>query len=161
MPVSFAVGIEKSFAWVNNLMGTSENNYEDGIGRLCFDDIYYWGIRDVDMFEQKIIEDNNVTVIQDENHQNELNELKSIIKEYDLIHCSLDIDGLDPSWTPSTGTPVNNGLHLYNVLEFLDYLMLSHKCMAMDLVEYNPLIGDIKDKMITRDSIQQMLRILV
>ena len=32
------------------------------------------------------------------------------INNYDYLHVSFDIDALDPTLTPSTGTPVNNGL---------------------------------------------------
>ena len=50
------------------------------------------------------------------------NNLESIVesaRKYNNLHISLDIDAIDPIYTPSTGTPVKNGLELNEVINFL------------------------------------------
>ena len=52
------------------------------------------------------------------------------------VYVSLDIDGLDPSYCPHTGTPVPGGLSFNQVLYLLRYLAQhDHKIIGFDLVE--------------------------
>ena len=86
MPLSFVTGLEKSWDWTNDLK------------KLDLKDLNYWGIRDIDIYESQIIKNTNIV--------SNLNEAKKVINKYDYIHLSLDIDGIDPKYTPSTGTPI-------------------------------------------------------
>ena len=55
------------------------------------------------------------------------------------IHISFDIDSLDPSLTPATGTPVPGGISLAGIEGFFGTLS-PHVC-SMDVVEFNPALG--------------------
>ena len=68
--------------------------------------------------------------------------LFEFIDEQD-IHLSLDVDSLDPSYIPSTGTPVKDGLKLQQVLNFLDGI--NSNVYNIDLVELNTMIGKKKE----------------
>lgn len=70
----------------------------------------------------------------------------------DKIWLSLDIDGLDPSWCPNTGTPVPGGLTWEELLLWLGCLANSGKqVVGLDLCEVNP--GPQKDDMDSWDAI--------
>lgn len=57
-------------------------------------------------------------------------------KEFEGCYLSIDIDVLDPSVAPGTGTPVPQGLSLERLMELTRDL----KPVAIDLVEVNPLV---------------------
>ena len=54
------------------------------------------------------------------------------------VYLTLDIDGLDPSLVPTTGTPEPGGLLWYEVLALLRRLAEKRNVVGMDLVELCP-----------------------
>jgi arginase len=56
------------------------------------------------------------------------------------LHCSVDIDSLDPWYAPSTGTPVLGGLTLPELMYIGNCVNKSGKLQTLDLVEVNPLL---------------------
>ncbi len=57
----------------------------------------------------------------------------------DTVYLSVDIDGLDPSLCPNTGTPVPGGLHFQELCYLLNMLSKSGKrLIGFDLVEVSP-----------------------
>lgn len=83
MPLAFVTGIDRTWQWVN-----------DTNLRLDFSDLYYWGIRDLDNFEIDTIHRYGIKVLSDKE------EVMAIVDnpQYERIHTSLDIDGLDPRY---------------------------------------------------------------
>ena len=138
MPLSFVTGLESSWKWTKSLK------------KLSLNDLNYWGIRDIDNFEKNVIKKANIV--------NNLKNAKDVIDKYDYIHLSLDIDGIDPKYMPSTGTPVNNGLDLNQINTVFDYLINSNKNYTIDIVEYNPLIGNQEDKDITFSNLKKLIQ---
>lgn len=61
------------------------------------------------------------------------------------VHCSFDIDSLDPLHATSTGTPVRDGLSLDEGLRIVKALQRTGRLFSMDLVEVNPQIGTRSD----------------
>ncbi|XP_008313201.1 arginase-1 [Cynoglossus semilaevis] len=57
------------------------------------------------------------------------------------IHLSYDIDAIDPSVTPATGTPVVGGLTYREGVAIAEHLCQTGLLSAVDLVEVNPLLG--------------------
>ncbi|MFK7873987.1 MAG: agmatinase family protein [Oligoflexales bacterium] len=51
------------------------------------------------------------------------------------VYISFDIDGLDPSYCPGTGTPVPGGLHYHEAVYLMEALRHKHKVVGFDLVE--------------------------
>lgn len=96
----------------------------------------YYGIRDIDSLEFNRFRDYNMAVM------NNLNDLTKFINKYDKIHLSFDLDCLDPSIMSCVNTKVKNGVDMKNMREKLDYIKYSNKLISMDLVEYNPLLGN-------------------
>jgi agmatinase len=59
----------------------------------------------------------------------------------DNVYLTIDIDGLDPSLVPTTGTPEPGGLGWYEVLTLLRKLAQKRRVVGMDLVEFSPVEG--------------------
>lgn len=57
------------------------------------------------------------------------------------VFVSFDVDGLDPSVMPSTGTPVIGGLFWYDVIRILRKVVSSRRIVGMDVVEFSPIKG--------------------
>lgn len=56
----------------------------------------------------------------------------------ELIYISYDVDGLDPSQMPATGTPVPGGLNFYQSLLLVEHALKGRKCVGLDVVELAP-----------------------
>uniref|UniRef100_A0A673CIH2 Arginase n=1 Tax=Sphaeramia orbicularis TaxID=375764 RepID=A0A673CIH2_9TELE len=62
------------------------------------------------------------------------------------IHLSYDVDAVDPSVTPATGTPVIGGLTYREGLYVTEYLCQTGRLSAVDMVEVNPLRGQTEQE---------------
>ena len=58
------------------------------------------------------------------------------------IHLSFDVDAMDPSVAPSTGTPVRGGLSFREGHYICEALCETGLLVAMDIMEVNPTLGD-------------------
>ncbi|EDM72870.1 agmatinase [Roseobacter sp. AzwK-3b] len=56
----------------------------------------------------------------------------------DLVYVSFDVDGLDPSQMPATGTPVPGGLDYYQSLHLAESALQGRTCVGFDVVELAP-----------------------
>lgn len=59
----------------------------------------------------------------------------------DNVYLTIDIDGLDPSIVPTTGTPEPGGLGWYETLTLIRKLAENKRVIGMDLVEYSYVPG--------------------
>lgn len=57
------------------------------------------------------------------------------------VYLTIDIDGLDPSIMPTTGTPEPGGLDWYEVLELIKTVAEKKRIVGMDLVEFSHVEG--------------------
>ncbi len=123
------------------------NLYTEG-PKIKTENIVLIGMRDLDEGEKVFIKENNIKLFT----ATDVNKLgvDTVIKEAleyledktDAIHISLDVDALDPIYTPGTGTTVSGGLSLVDTQITMEALNKSGKVVSMDLVEVNPLIDD-------------------
>jgi len=102
--------------------------------------LLYIGIRDLDPFETQIITKLNIKYFTKYSNQ-----VDDWIKFHPAkkIHISCDIDGIDPVFMPSTGTPVPDGLSVENVIQIIN--RSKDRLIGFDLVEFNPMIGNNKE----------------
>ena len=56
----------------------------------------------------------------------------------DTVYITFDLDALDPSIMPSTGTPEPGGLFYYETLEFLKKVFDNKNVVGFDMVELCP-----------------------
>ena len=57
------------------------------------------------------------------------------------VYISFDLDGLDPSIMPATGTPVPGGLGFNESLELIQKLIKDREIVGFDVVELSPIKG--------------------
>jgi agmatinase len=57
------------------------------------------------------------------------------------VFFTLDIDGMDPSVFPSTGTPVPGGLGWYQTLRLFESVARQRKIIGFDVMEFAPIDG--------------------
>ncbi|CAA7271595.1 unnamed protein product [Cyclocybe aegerita] len=138
MPVSFLLGIGSKvdeFSWVKPL--------------LKADRLVYIGLRDIDAGEKKILRDNNIKAFS----MHEVDKY-GIGKVVDMaldhvnpnrdrpIHLSFDVDALDPTVAPSTGTPVRGGLTFREGHYICEAISETGLLVALDIMEVNPSLAD-------------------
>ncbi|MDH5358236.1 MAG: agmatinase [Gammaproteobacteria bacterium] len=59
----------------------------------------------------------------------------------DKVFFTLDIDGMDPSVFPSTGTPVPGGLSWYQTLSLFESVAQQREIIGFDIMEFAPIKG--------------------
>ncbi|MCW5518639.1 agmatinase [Aureitalea sp. L0-47] len=95
------------------------------------------GIRSMDVSEIDVNEDDKMffahEMVQDDYW------MDSVIEELtDTVFITFDLDALDPSIMPSTGTPEPGGLLWYETLEFLKKVFEAKNVVGFDIVELCP-----------------------
>ncbi|XP_070707424.1 arginase-1 [Pempheris klunzingeri] len=111
-------------------------------------DLVYIGLRDVDPSEHYILKLLGVKVFS-MTEVDHLGVAKVMEETCDYlcarakrpIHLSYDIDAIDPSVTPATGTPVVGGLTYREGVYIAEHLCQTGLLSAVDMVEVNPLRG--------------------
>lgn len=140
-PVSFALGLEDAMvepykSWLPNPPLNSPRR------------LVYIGLRDVDAGERKILRDLNIKAFT-MHHVDKFGIGKVMEMALDYlnddtsrrdrpIHLSFDVDALDPSVAPSTGTPVRGGLTFREGHYICETVAETGALVAMDIVEVNP-----------------------
>jgi agmatinase len=56
----------------------------------------------------------------------------------EFVYISFDVDGLDPSQMPATGTPVPGGLGYYQALHLCEHALKRRRLVGFDVVELAP-----------------------
>jgi arginase len=124
-------------------------NYEWLKPCLKPDRIVYIGLRDVDQGEKEILKKFGIKAFS-MYHVDKYGIGKVVEMALDHvnpnrdrpIHLSFDVDALDPSVAPATGTPVRGGLSFREGHYICEAINETGCLVAMDLVEVNPLLGD-------------------
>ncbi|MEM1146447.1 MAG: agmatinase [Pseudomonadota bacterium] len=57
------------------------------------------------------------------------------------VYVTFDVDGLDPSIMPATGTPVPGGLGYYQALSLIRSALEGRRCVGIDVTELAPVPG--------------------
>lgn len=124
--------------------------FEWNLSCLPARNLVYIGLRDLDPAETILIKKygikaysmSDVARIGIQQVMKEALEYLTINGELLPLHCSVDIDSLDPWYAPSTGTPVLGGLSLPELMYIGNIIHESGKLRALDLVEVNPLLSE-------------------
>jgi len=130
------------------------------IPQLKPNQILYLGIRSYERQEMDYIIDNKIMCITmndwKRNRDEALIKLAGFVVG-NMVHISLDVDSMDPSIMSSTGTPVENGLMLNDILDIIGIVREYSKHVATDIMEFNPQLGDYDVSFKTLKSIVQFL----
>ena len=139
MPLSILTGIEKD----------KSLNFTDKL--LNPANLLYIGVRDIDPFESKIMLEHNIKYLTVNQVNTDPYKCWNIISDFindNPVHFSFDVDGLDPSVIPSTGTTASNGIKLEPAFEIVNR-MLQTNLKSVDITELNLEIGTVEDKEIS------------
>jgi arginase len=144
-PLSFLLGIAgeiESYEWLKPTLAAK--------------DLVYIGLRDVDEGEKRLLRKHNIKAFSmfevDKYGIGKVVEmaLDHVNPNRDRpIHLSFDVDALDPSVAPSTGTPVRGGLTFREGHYICEALAETGLLVALDLMEVNPMLGDEQSLMET------------
>jgi len=150
MPVAYLMGKASisQFAWpIRHMM--------KDVPLLQAKNLAYIGLRDVDGPEAKMLDEMKIEA----NYGNSPEPIEKVIERVlaklshcDSLHLSFDVDSLDPSLTPSTGTPVKGGLSIEDAQKVARAMRETGKLRSMDCVEVNPELGSSKDAIKTAKS---------
>lgn len=96
--------------------------------------------------EKKVREDNKIVAYDGHTFKNPASFLPEKVTQKNLIpedfpenvYISFDVDGLDPSVIPHTGTPVPGGLQWYQALDLLKFCLKQRNLIGFDVVELAP-----------------------
>ncbi|KAG8444556.1 hypothetical protein GDO86_009643 [Hymenochirus boettgeri] len=116
---------------------------------LSAKDIVYIGLRDVDPGEHYILKNLGIKFYSMSEVDNlRIDKVMEETIEYLVgkkkrpIHLSFDIDALDPSVAPATGTPVPGGLTFREGMYITEQLHKTGLLSAVDIMEVNPSRGE-------------------
>lgn len=104
------------------------------------DNLIQVGIRSMDKSEKTVMDYDKVFFA----HEMLLNEDwmdDAIDLMTDNVYITFDLDALDPSIFPGTGTPEPGGMMWYETLEFIQKVMKQRNVVGFDLVELCPIEG--------------------
>ena len=115
--------------------------------------LIYFGVRDVEEQEIKILDDLNIkNFTVDETRKNGI--IKSVelalnqLEDCDIIYISFDVDSMDSELiSDGTGTPVPKGFNVDEIKLLLHELFKSPKICCLEIVEVNPLLDHKGNKM--------------
>ncbi|KAL9881054.1 arginase-1 isoform X2 [Glossina fuscipes] len=130
---------------------------------LPADQLVYIGLRDIDPFEDYILNKLNIKAFSmdaiDRFGISKIMEMSlDALKPYNKIHLSFDIDALDMYVAPSTGTPVRGGLTLTEGLYITDALRVTGRLQGIDVAEFNPALGTGDDLESTLNATMRIIR---
>ncbi|GAA5849284.1 hypothetical protein JCM8547_006502 [Rhodosporidiobolus lusitaniae] len=145
-PVSFLLGLPgcskeeiPEFGWIEPVL-TPER-------------LVYIGLRDIDEGERKILKEHNVKCFS-MHHVDKYGIGKVVEMALEHVgsnrplHLSFDVDALDPTVAPSTGTAVRGGLSFREGHYICEALAETGRLVSLDIMEINPSIsameGDVK-----------------
>jgi len=106
------------------------------------------GLRDVDPNEKRLLREFGVktftmTDVDKRGMMHVMEEARAIAGSDDAaIHVSFDMDALDPSEAPGTGTPVKGGLSYREAHLVMEMLYDSGRLGSIEMVEINPILDN-------------------
>lgn len=148
LPVSFLLGLQ----------GTQFEPFSSWVPAkplLRPESLVYIGLRDIDAGERKILKEHNIKCFTmhhvDKYGIGKVVEMaldhinRDSSRRHRPIHLSFDVDALDPSVAPSTGTPVRGGLTFREGHYICESLYDTGCLVGVDLMEVNPSLMDKRD----------------
>ena len=105
-------------------------------------DLFQIGVRSLSLDEAKFRRDNRIGLLDAVDIAKK--GIPPIILPDDFpihIYISIDVDSLDPSLMPATGTPEPGGLTWFQIMEILEKVIQQRNVIGFDVVELAPISG--------------------
>jgi arginase len=106
------------------------------------------GLRDIDATERRLLRESGIHTFTmadiDRRGMAAVIEeaLRLALDGTDMLHCSFDIDAVDPREAPGTGTPKPGGLTYREAHLALEIIAETERLTSMEMVEVNPTLDD-------------------
>lgn len=121
-------------------------------------DIAMVGMRDLDVLERRMMEDDELLIIREKDLIDQSQAMHDMMinlsERQDIIYIHIDLDILDPKVAPAAGLPSRGGLTGKQLGEALRVLMTYPKVQALAVVSYN---ADIDEDNNTLDQVMEAL----
>jgi len=154
MPLAAALGSTNPLNKVNEVDNYTLSNWNK-LTKLGFSypilkskNLVYLGLRDIEKQEKEYILKNsiknfNVQKIRLKGIDNFIEDILKCFTSVKKIYISFDVDSLDPdSVSQGTGTPVNNGFEIFEVISIIKAIIKTNKVIALEVSEINPLLDN-------------------
>lgn len=122
------------------------------------------GIRSYEPAEQEFLERLSVDITYNykrhsyNGFEHFTNSKRRLLQKHPFYGVSFDIDGIDPTFCPGTGTPADGGLELNDITQSLQGIIFDPACIGLEITEYNPTLDHDR---ITFESIKKIIEVLV
>ncbi|MEM7773888.1 MAG: agmatinase, partial [Cyanobacteria bacterium P01_A01_bin.37] len=103
--------------------------FQLGVRALCEEEVNIRQTYDIEYLDADILVPQNITTL----------ELPDDFPTH--IFFTIDVDGIDPSIFPSTGTPVPGGLGWYQTLSLFENIVKQRTIIGFDIMEFSPIKG--------------------
>ncbi|MEK5217476.1 arginase [Psychrobacillus sp. FSL H8-0487] len=124
-------------------------NIRDFAPKIKPENVVIIGARSVDPGERELIKEKGIKVFS----MHEIDKLGMsevmtqaiqyfVDRKVDGVHLSLDLDGLDPLYTPGVGTPVAGGISYRESHLAMEMLYASNMITSAEFVEVNPILDE-------------------
>jgi arginase len=143
MPLAFLTGLDHDYDLFPFLYAVPE---------LKFENILYLGIRDLDAGEKQVLKEKQIKYVKSADINNDPKRAFEIVKAFvgkNPVHLSFDVDGIDPSEMPCTGTTAKKGVRVDAIKVVLDKIVRRTNMVNMDITEFNLELGDDKQREIS------------
>lgn len=101
--------------------------------------IYQIGTRSYSLEEQEYRKAHSIQFLDSEEIWRQGTDLELPADFPDRVYVTFDVDALDSSVLPATGTPVPGGLTWYQAMWMIERIMKSRVCIGFDVVELAPI----------------------
>lgn len=159
MPLAAALGLDNLEYQINQpdeatlLQWYKMKNIGIDGPKILPQDLIYFGIRDYEEAEQKVINEQHIKFFKVEELrfkglENCVQEAIQLLSNCDLIYISFDVDSMDcDRISYGTGTPVPAGFNPEEVIQIIQLFQATGKVKCIELTEINPLLDNKGNKM--------------
>ncbi len=159
MPLAAALNNDNIEYQINEVSNSTQTIWKhlQNIGiagqKLLPENLLFFGVRDTEPTEDKIIEQFNLRNYKVEEIRYRglevcMNEALKQLKNCDHIYISFDVDSLDCDMiSRGTGTPVSKGFDSNEIIAIIQFLLSSKKVVCLEITEVNPLLDTKGNKM--------------
>jgi len=159
MPLAAALGNDNLDCQVNVLSSSTQNHWNNlkNIGikkpKVLAENLVYFGVRDTEDAEDKLIEKLNIRNYKVEEIRYRgleicVEEALAKLSNCDMIYVSFDVDSMDCDLISfGTGTPVSRGFDQFEIINIINQILMTNKVVCLEVVEVNPLLDTKGNKM--------------
>lgn len=155
MPLGAVLGLDNKDCQINELDATT-HDYWQRLKNLTANkpspnNVYFLGLRSFEPPETHLLDTHKMFAYSSEAHRTTgidelLSELVGKLQGFDAVYVSFDVDALDESLIPATGTPEPKGYNTQEIKTIFDKLLNLPNVKLFEITEFNPTLDSDGDK---------------